>query len=47
MRYHSKCLRDRIVSEVESHMDLDALASVRDRERDERRLLAEALAVLG
>src|SRR5260370_3350884 len=33
-------LRDRIVTEVESRMDLNALARVRDRERAERRLLA-------
>ena len=37
-------LRDRIVSEVESRMDLDALARVQDREGNERRLLADLLA---
>jgi hypothetical protein len=37
-------LRDRIVTEVESRMDLDALARVRDREHIERRLLADTLA---
>jgi hypothetical protein len=39
-------LRDRIVSEVESRMDLGALAKVRDRERTERRVLADTLAGL-
>lgn len=39
-------LRDRIVGEVESRMDFDALDRVRSRERDERRLLADTLATL-
>jgi hypothetical protein len=39
-------LRDRILSEVESRLDLDALARVRDREQTERRLLTNMLAML-
>jgi hypothetical protein len=39
-------LRDRIVSEVESRIDLDALDRVRQWERTERLLLADTLAGL-
>lgn len=39
-------LRERIVREVESRMDLVALARVRDREKTERRLLTDTLARL-
>lgn len=34
-------LRDRIVSEVESHLDLDALQHIREQERRERQHLAD------
>ncbi len=37
-------LRDRIVSEVESRMDLEALANVREQEEADRALLVEKLA---
>ena len=37
-------LRARIVREVESRMDLDELARVRDREGNERRILSDTLA---
>jgi len=39
-------LRERIVSEVESRMDLDALAEVRQAEETDRERLREALAAL-
>ncbi len=39
-------LRDRIVAEVKSRMDLVALRQIRERERHERRQLTEALARL-
>lgn len=40
-------LRDRIKTEVEKRMDLDALALVREQEEDDRRELSEALGIGG
>lgn len=40
-------LRDRLIREVESRMDLDALAAVRELEKRERQTIADTLAGLG
>jgi hypothetical protein len=40
-------LRDRIITEVETRMDLDALSRMRRREGEERQQLAAMLEVIG